>query len=149
MEVRQMTRSTLSIGLAFVAGLALLSGCQEAGKAYGPEHLTGQWTGDAPTVHAVMGYANSSRTLTVTDQQGNLFRGTIYYKTTATAHVREATESVIGIIDPATGKVTIATDEDNGVFKGKLIDKNTLELTYVEAGPDGVLSQITLTKVNP
>ncbi len=144
-----MTRSYFAAaGLLVALGMSFLSGCAKPEGSYAAQDLTGQWTGDSQGVHTMIGYAQSTRTLTVTDQEGNQFRGTLYYKTLASAQLREGTEKIYGSINPVDGKITIITDEDHGVLTGVFADKNTLNLTYTDPGPGGIVGNITLTRVS-
>ncbi len=147
LEELRMTRLHTAAGVLVALGMGLMAGCAKSGENYTGQELAGQWTGESEAVHTMIGYAKTVRTLTVTDQDGNQFRGTMYYKTTAQAQLREGEKKVYGTIDPTTGKVTIISGEDDGVFSGNLTNKNTLNLTFTEAGPGGTVSIIKLTRV--
>jgi hypothetical protein len=148
LEELRMTRSYFAAaGLMVALSIGFISGCAKSEGKFAAQDLTGQWTGDSQGVHTMIGYAQTTRTLTVTDQEGNQFRGTLFYKTTSSAQLREGTEKVYGSINPVDGKITIITDEDHGVLTGTFADHNTLNLTYTDPGPGGIVGNITLTRV--
>ncbi|MEH6478164.1 MAG: hypothetical protein V7727_20895, partial [Sneathiella sp.] len=57
------------------------------------------------------------------------------------------TEIVIGLIDFDGEQITIAEGEDTGVYRGRIIDKDHLMLTYVESDiGDAALFKVILTR---
>jgi hypothetical protein len=147
LEELRMTRSHIAAGLLVALSMGLFAGCAKSGGDYTGQEMAGEWTGESQAVHTLMGYSHTVRTMTVTDQDGNQFRGVMYYKTTAEAQLREGEKKVYGTINPADGKVTIISGEDDGIFSGTLSDANTLNLTFTEAGPGGIVSNIKLVRV--
>jgi hypothetical protein len=90
--------------------------------------LVGTWTGERDRSAMVEGYRSGPATLVVTEQKGRAFKG---YLARTNAEGDEK-EDLWGAFTP--GARLIAGADEEGVYSFMLIDENTLDYCYVEAG---------------
>jgi hypothetical protein len=90
--------------------------------------LVGTWTGERDRSAMVEGYRSGPATLVVTEQKGRAFKG---YLARANAEGDEK-EDLWGAFTP--GARLMAGADEEGVYSFTLIDENTLDYCYVEAG---------------
>jgi hypothetical protein len=90
--------------------------------------LVGTWTGERDRSAMIEGYRSGPATLVVTEQKGRAFKG---YLTRTNAEGDEK-EDLWGAFTPSA-RLMAGADEE-GVYSFMLIDENTLDYCYVEAG---------------
>jgi hypothetical protein len=90
--------------------------------------LVGTWTGERDRSAMVEGYRSGPATLVVTEQKGRAFKG---YLARTNAEGDEK-EDLWGAFTP--GARLMAGADEEGVYSFLLIDENTLDYCYVEAG---------------
>src|SRR5262245_28467621 len=91
--------------------------------------LVGTWVGERERIAKVEGRRGGLATLVITDQQGRTFAGHLK-RSNATG---DEDEPLWGAFT-AGGDLMIGSDEE-GFYLFKLIDQNTLDYCYAEAGP--------------
>jgi hypothetical protein len=90
--------------------------------------LVGTWSGPRERIAKVEGYRGGVATLVVTEQKGRAFKGYLN-RSNADGDVKE---DFWGAFTP--GARLMAGADDEGVYSFMLIDVNTLDYCYVEAG---------------
>jgi hypothetical protein len=113
------TRIIAAVAVAMLVGPAVAQ--QEVS-------LVGTWTGERDRSAMVEGYRSGPATLVVTEQKGRAFKG---YLTRTNAEGDEK-EDLWGAFTP--GARLMAGADEEGVYSFMLIDENTLDYCYVEAG---------------
>jgi hypothetical protein len=111
--------------VAAVAALAMLGSPAVAQQEVS---LVGTWTGERDRSAMVEGYRSGPATLVVTEQKGRAFKG---YLTRTNAEGDEK-EDLWGAFTP--GARLMAGADEEGIYSFLLIDENTLDYCYVEAG---------------
>ena len=91
--------------------------------------LVGTWTGQRDRIAKVEGRRGGLATLVITEQQGNTFVGRLK-RSNPTG---DEDEPLWGAFTPG-GKLMMGSDEE-GTYIFGLIDRNTLDYCYSEAGP--------------
>lgn len=110
------------IGVAAVAALVSVAQAKDAVS------LVGTWTGHRERVAKVEGWRDGEATLVITEQKGLTFMG----------HLKRANpsgdvdEPLWGAFTPG-GRLMAGADEE-GVYSFELVNNNTLDYCYVEAG---------------
>jgi hypothetical protein len=118
------------------AGALALAGCSggdgigAAGAAAAPKKvdLVGTWTGHRERFASTDGYRNGDATLTVTEQTGLTFQGTL----ARTTPEGEESDPLVGAYTPG-GKLMAGGDAE-GIYSFRLLDATTLDFCYVESG---------------
>ena len=90
--------------------------------------LVGTWTGERDRSAKVEGYRSGPATLVVTEQKGRAFKG---YLVRANAD-GDVKEELWGAFTP--GARLMAGADDEGYYSFMLVDVNTLDYCYTEAG---------------
>jgi len=90
--------------------------------------LVGTWTGQRDRIAKTEGRRGGLATLVITEQQGNTFTGRLK-RSNATGDVEEP---LWGAFTPG-GKLMMGSD-DEGYYIFSLINRNTLDYCYAEAG---------------
>jgi hypothetical protein len=119
-----MTMNRIVIALA---GLLLAS----AAAAQDAPNMIGTWTGKGQGVGAQEGWTSGDITLVITDQRGPAFKGHVTYPEGTSA---QGSGDFVGAV--ALDGRSITTADADGITTGFLIDPNTLEHCYFEAGAD-------------
>jgi hypothetical protein len=91
--------------------------------------LVGTWTGQRDRIAKVEGRRGGLATLVITEQQGNTFVGRLK-RSNATG---DEEEPLWGAFTPGARLMMGADDEGTYIFT--LLDQNTLDYCYSEAGP--------------
>ena len=101
-----------------------------AGPAVAQEKvsLVGTWTGQRERIAKVEGYRDGVATLVITEQKGRTFKG---YLNRANAD-GDVKEDLWGAFTPG-GRLMVGSDEE-GTYSFALVNANTLDYCYVEAG---------------
>jgi hypothetical protein len=101
--------------------------------------LVGTWTGQRDRIAKVEGRRGGLATLVVTEQQGNTFVGRLK-RSNPTG---DEEEPLWGAFTP-DGKLMMGSDEE-GTYIFNLVDQNTLDYCYSEAGtsPRTVCARLT------
>lgn len=101
--------------------------------------LVGTWTGQRDRIAKVEGRRGGLATLVITEQQGNTFRGHLK-RSNATG---DEDEPLWGAFTP--GAKLIMGSDDEGTYIFSLINRNTLDYCYSEAGrsPRTVCARLT------
>ncbi|MET0742793.1 MAG: hypothetical protein ABWY78_05430 [Microvirga sp.] len=106
-----------------------------AALSAGPLHaadeisLVGTWVGARERLARDDGYRNGTATLVVTGQKGRTFTGTLDRANPN----GDVTENLWGSFTP-NGRLIVGADEE-GYYSFDLIDIDTLDYCYAEAGP--------------
>jgi hypothetical protein len=90
--------------------------------------LVGTWSGERDRSAKVEGYRSGTATLVITEQKGRAFKGYLL-RSNADGDVKE---DLWGAFTP--GARLMAGADDEGVYSFMLVDVNTLDYCYVEAG---------------
>jgi hypothetical protein len=102
---------------------------------------SGSWTGQHRAgVHDGKNYEiqEQTTTLVIDSQDGELFTGYIRWAMDGGGEAAaDDREPFIGVIGHDGEEITIAEVDDNGVWRGKLLDGDRLALSYVEADLEG------------
>ena len=132
-------RRTLHFYLGTFSVLGLIAWVLTASAQERPD-LIGSWT--VPQLRAGVyddkkyQIQEQTATLVIDKQDGELFTGYLQWSNVGEAPAatadRELFVGVIGYDD-----ITMAEVTDTGVWRGKLLDKDRLALTYVEANHEG------------
>ena len=101
--------------------------------------LVGTWTGQRDRIAKVQGRRGGLATLVITEQQGNTFTGRLK-RSNATG---DEEEPLWGAFTPGGNLIMGADDEGTYIFD--LINANTLDYCYSEAGrsPRAVCARLT------
>jgi hypothetical protein len=101
--------------------------------------LVGTWAGQRDRIAKVEGRRGGLATLVITEQQGNTFTGRLK-RSNATG---DEEEPLWGAFTPG-GRLIMGTD-DEGTYMFSLVDANTLDYCYTEAGrsPRAVCARLT------
>ena len=101
--------------------------------------LVGTWTGQREKIAKVEGYRDGVATLVITEQKGRTFKGHLN-RTNVDGDVKE---DLWGAFTPG-GRLMVGSDEE-GVYSFALVNANTLDYCYVEAGasPRSVCARLT------
>ena len=91
--------------------------------------LVGTWTGQRDRIAKVEGRRGGLATLVITEQQGNTFVGRLKRSNPS----GDEEEPLWGAFTP-DGKLMMGSDEE-GTYIFNLVDQNTLDYCYSEAGP--------------
>jgi hypothetical protein len=91
--------------------------------------LVGTWTGQRDRIAKVEGRRGGLATLVITEQQGNTFAGRLK-RSNPTG---DEEEPLWGAFTPG-GQLMMGSD-DEGIYMFHLVDQNTLDYCYSEAGP--------------
>lgn len=90
--------------------------------------LVGTWVGERDRSAKIEGYRSGTATLVITEQKGRAFKGYLN-RSNADGDVKE---DLWGAFTP--GARLMAGADDEGIYSFMLIDVNTLDYCYVEAG---------------
>jgi hypothetical protein len=123
--------------LLYSVALAILVSTPVLGE--GSASLVGTWTGQRDRIAKVEGRRGGLATLVITEQQGNTFVGRLK-RSNATG---DEEEPLWGAFTPGA-KLMMGAD-DEGIYIFSLIDQNTLDYCYSEAGrsPRSVCARLT------
>ena len=111
--------------LLYSAAVAVLVSTPVAGAEVS---LVGTWIGQRDRIAKVEGRRGGTATLVVTEQQGNTFAGHLKRSN----QTGDENEPLWGAFSP-DGKLMTGSDEE-GTYLFSLIDPNTLDYCYSEAG---------------
>jgi hypothetical protein len=120
---------------SFVIAIALVTPALSADEP----QLVGTWTGQRNRIAKVEGRRGGLATLVITEQQGNTFKGHLK-RSNPTG---DEDEPLWGAFTPG-GRLMMGSD-DEGTYMFSLIDPNTLDYCYSEAGasPRTVCARLT------
>jgi hypothetical protein len=120
---------------SFVIAIALVTPALSADEP----QLVGTWTGQRDRIAKVEGRRGGLATLVITEQQGNTFKGHLK-RSNPTG---DEDEPLWGAFTPG-GRLMMGSD-DEGTYMFSLIDPNTLDYCYSEAGasPRTVCARLT------
>ncbi|MGB8275241.1 MAG: hypothetical protein WCF16_08255, partial [Alphaproteobacteria bacterium] len=100
--------------------------------------LTGKWHGHHYAVTVSEGYVDRENTITVTEQKGNRFTGTVEHG--------GVSENFIGIIRNNNRTFYWVDTKDSGIVQGEVIRSGIIETCYLEAGANGVAGCTVLVR---
>jgi hypothetical protein len=109
--------------------LALAALVSERAVSADMPSLIGTWTGQRDRIAKVEGRRGGLATLVITEQQGNTFAGRLK-RANPTG---DEEEPLWGAFTPG-GQLMMGSD-DEGIYMFHLVDQNTLDYCYSEAGP--------------
>lgn len=115
--------------------------------------LVGKWAGPMKEMRWE-GPAEGPLEIRITEQDGPLLRGekgwTLAPGSTPGSVegklVTEAVEPLIGVVDFDGKTIHLAEQGDAGTYHGRLVDADTLELVYVEAGDVATVYRVLLKR---
>lgn len=104
--------------------------------------LVGTWVGERTRAAKVEGYRSGTATLVITEQKGRAFEGYLH-RSNADGDVKE---DLWGAFTPG-GRLMAGADEE-GFYSFMLVDVNTLDYCYTEAGkaPRAVCARLVRKK---
>jgi hypothetical protein len=102
--------------------------------------MVSTWTGTAEGVGTMDGWYSGYVTFVITEQRGSAFKGYVLYPEQS----REARNEFVGVV--ALDGRTVTTADEDGITTGFLIDPNTYEQCYFEAGEDAKVACLRLTR---
>ena len=102
--------------------------------------MVGTWTGTAVGVGTKDGWYSGVVTFVITERRGSAFKGPVLYPEQS----GEARNEFVGVV--ALDGRTVTTADEYGVTTGFLIDPNTYEQCYFEAGEDAKVACLRLTR---
>jgi hypothetical protein len=128
--------------LGFIALLLLGIPASAQEKAAPKERLSllGTWTGQRERMAKVEGYREGPATLVITEQKGRAFKG---YLTRGNKD-GDVKEELWGAFTPG-GKLIVGSDEE-GYYWFTLVNNNTLDYCYAEAGAGARTTCARLTR---
>ncbi len=104
------------------------SGTDTAPSSSQDVSLLGTWTGHRERIASTEGYREGTATLTVTEQTGLTFKGTMGWSTPQ----GDVREDLVGAFTP--GGSLMAGGDAEGVYSFSLVNPTTLDYCYVEHG---------------
>ena len=116
----------MKIAVVLIVGMVTAS---TGGFAAEP-NLVGTWTGQRERIAKVEGYTKGELTLIVTEQNGRTFSGHLSRTYPASADIDE---DLWGAFTP-DGNLIVGADLE-GTYAFSLVEANTLDYCYTEAGP--------------
>jgi hypothetical protein len=131
----------------------LVAGCTTAAPssgtttATGIPDLTGNWTGSMTSFVNGTGYVTypeSSMTMTVSNQTGRIFSGTMFF--TQNPGTVE-TQTFAGVIGRDGRTITLVNEGGGYDVDSTLISENEIELVYVKGAPPYIISLDSLKRV--
>ncbi len=142
-----MKRMTWMAGVVTLCGVAVMTGCASEKQAgFTGVGMIGTWSGESSVVTAKNGFSKGQRTITIKDQQGTEFTGENTWASSTNGQAMRATEKLVGSYDPVTGCVYMAEVDDGGMIVGKLLDKDTMEVVYMETGANACTFRAVLKR---
>lgn len=145
-----------SIGLVIV--LCSLLACSVAAAEEGVKSipdLVGTWTGEKK-IYYQKGERQSTSELRIFEQDGAYFRGCRIWGHTETEkeplghaggkHVRQALEPILGIIGFDFKTIYMVEHDDWAHLHARLVGPDTMEVVYVESGPNAAVFRVTLKR---
>ena len=124
--------------LFYAATLAILASTPVFGAD--AVSLVGTWAGQRDRIAKVEGRRGGLATLVITEQQGNTFVGRLKRSNPN----GDEEEPLWGAFTP-DGKLMMGSDEE-GTYIFSLVDQNTLDYCYSEAGPTPLTLWARLTR---
>lgn len=124
--------------LIAVAGFAGSAAARGGGGGGGVVDLTGTWKGYSDQITKKDGYVERENTITITDQKGRRFKGTVTHA--------GGTEEFIGIIRAHHGKFYWVDVDDDGIVFGRVVGPDVIETCYLDPGEDAVAGCSTLVR---
>lgn len=141
------TRTTFIAGLIALCGAGLMTGCAtEKATDFTGVGMVGSWSGESSVVSAKYGFGRGQRTVTIKEQSGTEFTGENTWASNVNGKAVRATEKLVGTYDPVTGCVYMSEVDDGGMIVGKLLDKDTLDVVYMETGADATTFRAVLKR---
>jgi hypothetical protein len=92
--------------------------------------IMGTWTGHRERIASTDGYRSGPTTLTVTEESGLTFAGTMSWSTPDGV----LRDPLVGAFTP--GGALMAGSDQEGTYSFELVNANTLDSCYVESGDD-------------
>ncbi len=124
---------------AALFALAALCFAAPALAQHGPS-MVGTWIGRAEGVGTKDGWYSGNVTFVITEQRGAAFKGHVLYPEQS----NEIRNEFVGAV--ALDGRTVTTADEDGITTGFLIDPNTYEQRYFEAGEDAKVACLRLTR---
>jgi superfamily I DNA/RNA helicase len=110
---------------------AMLAVLLAAGPAFAADpDLVGTWSGPRERIARDDGFTAGIARLVVTEQQGRTFRGALVREYQESEAIEE---TLWGAFSP-DGNLIVGADEE-GTYAFRLVDADTLDYCYTEAGP--------------
>jgi hypothetical protein len=116
----------VKIAVVVMVGMVAASTCAFAAEP----NLVGTWTGQRERIAKVEGYTKGELSLIVTEQNGRTFTGHLRRTYSGSADIDE---DFWGAFTP-DGHLIVGADLE-GTYAFSLVDANTLDYCYTEAGP--------------
>jgi hypothetical protein len=123
-----MRLGTCLLATAFCAALPL-----SAALAGSPD-LKGQWAGKGDEVNAKNEFFQRDLTISILDQNGRLFWGTVSHPATGT------TEKFIGVIRSDNKTFYLVDVDDQGMAEGEILGPDQIESCHFESGHHAIAS---------
>lgn len=139
--------------LALSVSFTVLAGSTAFGQDY--PSLLGVWVGEF-RAKATNGYTTGIWVFEVYEQSGDLFggRNAVTRDDDATTLLssngrlsRDISEEVLGVIDDDGVTFHIADVGDEGIHIGRIIDQDSLEITYIESGSAPIVVRAELDRL--
>ena len=140
----------LTIGLLASTLLIGFTGCQ---PKYSHHDMTGTWRGTGHTINS-RGKSFTQKFLVIVIDENGLVDGTSGWElvTGSGGHDGEtptvtASEEIIGVFDPDTGKLHLVEMREHGILTGQILDHDRIRMVLVQSGKKPVASTFILDRV--
>ena len=138
--------------LAFLLALLPLASCADSVHATKSLCLEGTWLSEREVVND-LGVQVVAARLVLAPVQGNLLSGESSWGLTdgdggfaVNEFVERDVESVIGAVSPYTDEFYLAEQDETGIYRGHIVDKNQIEVFLIQSGPFAVVGFSRMTR---
>ena len=128
---------------------------QEAADAFPVPDLVGTWVGPYSVIRS-NGFADGVLELRVVEQEGPLLKVEKAWKVARrwrSGRCRRRTrhdgdEPLVGVIGFDGREIQLAEQGDEGIYSGRLVDPDTIELLYIESDRQATAYRVRLTRTD-
>ena len=143
-----------SLALYLIASMIICAVPFRAVAAENIPWLTGTWHAKFK-LQTRQGISDCGGTLTITQQNEHLFRGTFSWSVDPATGIRadvnrrvgqKGTESVLGLLAWDNKSISMADAGDKGYWSGQLVDDQTMKLIYTESQRHAAVFRATFVR---
>ena len=148
-----LTRASLIAAGAVACLWQMPALAQDAAGAFPVPDLTGKWVGPYSVIRS-NGFADGVLELRVIEQKGALLKVEKAWKVAPGGApgdvggelVTKADEPLVGVIGFDGREIHLAEQGDEGVYSGRLVGPDTIELVYIEADRQATAYRVVLSR---